>query len=118
MRWLSKLLNNIADQIQYYDRPPSKSEIFEMEIATTGECVISKPEICDLFHIKPSVLSEVERKGIIPEGRKRIGCKDRYWFLSTISNWLIEEIKLNKNTEATKFTKTTAEVSGRERITF
>ena len=96
MHWLSKLFNNIAYQIQYHDRLPSKSEIFEMEISATGKCVISKSEICEFFYIKPSDLSEAERKGIIPEGRKRIGRKDRYWFLNTISNWLIEEIKSNK----------------------
>ena len=79
--------------IQYGDHGPSESEFFEIEISTSGRAVISKSEICDIFHIKRFDLDEAVRKGIIPEGRKRVGHRELYWFLHTISNWVIKKLK-------------------------
>ena len=91
--WLSKVLNDMAYHIQYGEYGPSKSELFEIEISTSGRAVVSKSEICDIFHIKRFDLDEAVRKGIIPEGRLRVRGREKYWFLHTISNWIIEKVK-------------------------
>ena len=91
--WLSRTLSSIAYYIQYGDYRPSESELFEMEISTSGRAVISKSEICDMFHIKRFDLDEAVRKGVIPEGRLRVRGREKYWFLHTISDWIIKKVK-------------------------
>ena len=74
--WLSKILESCAFHIQY-GNSPSKSELFEIETATSDRTPISKSQICKLFNMCNYDIDRAVMHGTIPKGRKRIGHREK-----------------------------------------
>lgn len=83
---------------------PSNNEeldLFEIEILTSDRIIINKKQIIKFFHINNISLDNAIRLNIIPEGRKRKGRKELYWFLDEI----IDNLEIIKNTKHYDYSK-------------
>lgn len=97
MNIFTKLLSKIILSLSNNEEP----DLFEIEILTSDRIIINKKQIIKFFHINNISLDNAIRLNIIPEGRKRKGRKELYWFLDEI----IDNLEIIKNTKHYDYSK-------------
>ena len=82
---LSELLRETADKLD-----ANTSEINEEQAVKIMELIAHKPltkeEAAMHLHIWPSRFDTLIREGKIPKGRKKLGQKNKIWYLDEIEN--------------------------------
>lgn len=82
---LSKLLRETADKLD-----ANTSEVDEEQAIKIMELIAHKPmtkeEAALHLHIWPSRFDTLIREGKIPKGRKKLGMKNKIWYLDELDN--------------------------------
>ena len=82
---LSKLLRETADKLD-----ANTSEVDEEQAVKIMELIAHKPltkeEAAMHLHIWPSRFDTLIREGKLPKGRKKLGQKNKIWYLDEIEN--------------------------------
>jgi len=88
LKILSSALRQIADNIDAGNSSATEEEldqIFDMINKTAiTENKLSKYQAAKYLNVSVSTFDNYVRDGKIPEGRKQIGFKEKFWYLSDI----------------------------------
>lgn len=93
---LRKVLLNAIDRIDNDNSSYSDEELSEIidtiNKATNTDNKLSKYQACSKLGISRATFDNYVREGIIPEGKKEVGFKEKFWTLKQINN-----VKLKNN---------------------
>ena len=82
---LSKLLREIADKLDNNNSEIEEEQALEI-MKLIAHYPISKERAAIELHIHPSRFDTLVREGKIPKGRKKLGQKNKIWYLDEIEN--------------------------------
>ena len=90
-----RLLRDVADKIDVGTSEISATEAMDIISMLTHE-PMSKEKACIFLNLSRSRFDDLVREGKLPEGRKRVGFKEKVWFrdeLETAKEILCEQSK-------------------------
>ena len=76
---VSKLLRGLADRVESDTCELNEQQAIEI-MSVIGHEVLSKDEACSYLNLSRSRFDELVKIGKIPEGRKRRGFKEKFWY--------------------------------------
>lgn len=76
---VSKLLRGLADRVESDTCELNEQQAIEI-MSVIGHEVLSKDEACGYLNLSRSRFDELVKIGKIPEGRKRRGFKEKFWY--------------------------------------
>lgn len=88
---LKKTLLNIVDNLDNDNSKYSESEMNEIldciNKATNTQNKLSKYQACKYLGISRATFDNRVKSGEIPEGRKEVGFKEKFWLKSDLIKW-------------------------------
>lgn len=76
---VSKLLRGLADRVESDTCELNEQQAIEI-MSVIGHDVLSKDEACGYLNLSRSRFDALVLEGKIPEGRKRRGFKEKFWY--------------------------------------